>query len=79
MNITIKYFGAIAEQAGISIESMRLEKEQVDLAELKAVCFKKHNISDTDSIQTAINRELQETGYLQTGDELAFLPPFAGG
>lgn len=79
MSITIKYFGAVAEQAGRSTESITIKEDGIDLADLKAFCFKKYNISDFGTIQTAINRVVRETGLLKSGDEVAFLPPFAGG
>ncbi|GGF43261.1 MoaD/ThiS family protein [Echinicola rosea] len=57
MDITIKYFGAVAEQAGTSTEFLTLSQAEIELDDLKALCFKKYNITNMGSVKTAINRE----------------------
>lgn len=78
MAITIKYFGAIEEVTGVSEESFSLD--QMDSLEaLKEYCFGKYQGIKDLSFQLAVNQELADSASLKDGDEVAFLPPFAGG
>ncbi len=79
MTITIKYFGLIAEMTGKNEEIVNLEGDEFDLEALKERCFSKYELSDTESIQIAVNQSLGTSGPLKHGDEVAFLPPYAGG
>ncbi len=79
MTITIKYFGVVAEETGTDEEILDLDSREVDVESLKARCFSKYSISDTKSIQVAVNQNMGAIGPLQDGDEVAFLPPFSGG
>lgn len=81
MRITVhlKYFGVIAEEAGKSEETLKLDTDAADVDSLKSHCYKMYSISDRNSIQVAVNQEIGKSGKLQDGDEVAFLPPFSGG
>jgi molybdopterin converting factor subunit 1 len=79
MKITIKYFGVIAEEAGKTEEVLELDSEDFDVDALKNLCFSKYSLSDTKSVQVAVNQNMGASGALQDGDEVAFLPPFSGG
>lgn len=79
MKITIKYFGVIAEETGKTEEVLELDSKVVDIEYLKERSFSTYSISDTQSIQVAVNQNMGATGALQDGDEVAFLPPFSGG
>lgn len=79
MTITIKYFGVIAEETGMSEEVLELDAQKDDVESLKSHCFSKYSLSDTQSIQVAVNQNLGASGPLKNGDEVAFLPPFSGG
>lgn len=81
MSITVdlKYFGVIAEEAGISEESLELDSETLDIESLKSRCVEMYSISEPESIQVAVNQNLGKSGPLKNGDEIAFLPPFSGG
>lgn len=79
MKITIKYFGVVAEEAGKTEEVLELNSEDFDVESLKDHCFSKYSLTDTQSVQVAVNQNLGATGELQDGDEVAFLPPFSGG
>ncbi len=79
MKVNVKYFGAIAEQTGTSEETLDLESIGSAVMDLRAYCIKKYNLEDDESLQLAINQELNKDGELHDGDEVAFLPPFAGG
>lgn len=78
MKINIKYFGMLAETAGKNEEILELD-EGITATELKNRQIKMYQISDADSVQLAVNQNLNSEVELKEGDEVAFLPPFAGG
>lgn len=78
MKITIKYFGMLAEIAG-KFEEVLEVKERLFVSELKVKQIKTYQIPDAESIQLAVNQNLNKEVELKEGDEVAFLPPFAGG
>tara|TARA_R100000935_G_scaffold57862_1_gene92942 strand:- start:377 stop:613 length:237 start_codon:yes stop_codon:yes gene_type:complete len=78
MKVTLKYFGVIAESAGKSEEVLELE-QGLSVKELKDQQIKKYQIQDAASVQVAVNQDLNNEVELKDGDEVAFLPPFAGG
>lgn len=79
MSITVKYFGAIAEETGTTEEVLNLDEIGYSIEELKSYCIKKYDLEEDGSIQLAVNQELNAEQKLQHGDEVAFLPPYAGG
>ncbi|MFH5883944.1 MoaD/ThiS family protein [Halalkalibaculum sp. DA3122] len=79
MTVTIKYFGSIAEKTGTKEEAVTLDGEEYDLEALKQRCFSKYGFSEMESVKTAVNQSIESSGMLKDGDEVAFLPPFAGG
>lgn len=78
MKVTIKYFGILAEIAGKKEEILDVA-EGISAAELKARQVKKYQIPEAESVQLALNQNLNTDVELKEGDEVAFLPPFAGG
>tara|TARA_R100000935_G_scaffold50374_1_gene76212 strand:- start:507 stop:743 length:237 start_codon:yes stop_codon:yes gene_type:complete len=78
MKVTVKYFGVIAESAGKNEEVLEL-KQGSSLKDLKNQQIKKYQIQDAESLQIAVNQDLNKDVELKDGDEVAFLPPFAGG
>lgn len=78
MKVTVKYFGVIAESAGKSEEVLDLEHGS-SIKDLKNQQIKKYQIQDAESVQIAVNQDLYNEVELKDGDEVAFLPPFAGG
>ena len=78
MKVMVKYFGLVAEAAEKSEEVMELNGELTAL-ELKEQCLNGLSISDKDSVQIAVNQNLDDKTTLKDGDEVALLPPFAGG
>ena len=79
MTLTIKYFGLIAEKTGKKEEVLNLEHKEFDVQALKNFCFSKYELQEMDSVQVAVNQSIQRSGTLKNGDEVAFLPPYAGG
>ena len=78
MKINIKYFGMIAETTGKNEEALEVN-EGISARELKARQIKTYQIADPESVQLAVNHNLNTEVELKEGDEVAFLPPFAGG
>jgi len=78
MKVTVKYFGLVAEAADKSEEVMEFNGE-LTASELKEHCLYGLSIADKDSVQIAVNQNLDDKTTLKDGDEVALLPPFAGG
>ena len=79
MPIVIKYFGAIAEATGLEEERLDIEEINTDISTLENFFKSKYdNINDL-SFQVAVNQSIANEGTLKDGDEIALLPPFAGG
>lgn len=78
MKVNVKYFGMIAEATGRGEEVIEIS-EGIRARDLKSLQVHQYGIQDPDSIQLAVNQELNKEVELKDGDEVAFLPPFAGG
>ncbi|CAL65433.1 MoaD/ThiS family protein [Christiangramia forsetii] len=78
MKLTLRYFGMIAEATGRTEEVLNVS-DQITLYDLKDQQIKKYKIQDPEAVQLAINQDLNLKSELKEGDEVAFLPPFAGG
>ncbi len=78
MKINIKYFGMIAEAVGKTDEVLELD-EGLTVQELKNRQVQKYGIADPEALQLAVNQNLDSKVELKEGDEVAFLPAFAGG
>ncbi|MEL0456722.1 MoaD/ThiS family protein [Flavobacteriaceae bacterium SZ-1-7] len=77
MIVNIKYFGQIAEATQKIEES--LECQESSISELiKRLIVKYPDLKNKD-FKVAQNQELVSIETLLTGEELALLPPFAGG
>ncbi|QYA26108.1 MoaD/ThiS family protein [Gramella sp. MT6] len=78
MKVTVKYFGMIAESTGRTEEVLEVASGTSSI-ELKDQQVRKYQIQDPESVQLAVNQNLDNKVELNEGDEVAFLPPFAGG
>ena len=79
MDITIKYFGVIAEITQKEDETFQLAN-QLMIADLRAIITNKYNQLETTNFNIAKNQVIEsEESIINEGDEIAFLPPFAGG
>ncbi|MAZ28140.1 MAG: molybdopterin synthase sulfur carrier subunit [Cytophagaceae bacterium] len=78
MKLNVRYFGLVAEAAGKQQEILEFS-EGVSAAELLTQLVKKYHIPDAESVQVAVNQNLDKNAVLKDGDEVALLPPFAGG
>lgn len=77
MNISIKYFGLIAEITQCEHET--IDFSESSLSELLVQLYIKYPSLKTKEFQVAQDQELISNETLLTGRELALLPPFAGG
>jgi molybdopterin synthase sulfur carrier subunit len=77
MHITIKYFGQIAEVTQKESETIEFSGSLV--SELIEILFSKYGLLNTKDFQVAQNQELVSTETKLIGNEIALLPPFAGG
>lgn len=77
MHITIKYLGQIAEITQLEEES--LEFSGLLISELLETLHSKYQHLKTIDFKVAQNQELVSFETELTGQEIALLPPFAGG
>lgn len=77
MNISIKYFGLIAEITQREHETIDFSEDS--LTELLSHLYLKYPSLKDQEFQVAQDQELISSETLLTGKELALLPPFAGG
>ncbi|MEW4922799.1 MoaD/ThiS family protein [Algibacter sp. 2305UL17-15] len=77
MHINIKYFGQIAEVTEKEEESLEFSGSLV--SELLEMLNEKYSELKNKDFQVAQNQELVSIEAELTGDEIALLPPFAGG
>tara|TARA_R110002050_G_scaffold275455_1_gene420212 strand:+ start:20849 stop:21082 length:234 start_codon:yes stop_codon:yes gene_type:complete len=77
MHITVKYFGQIAEVTKRDEESLEFSGSLI--SELLGLLHLKYNDLKTKDFQIAQNQELVTIETKITGDDIALLPPFAGG
>ena len=80
MKITVLYFASLADKAGIAEETLTLE-QSVTLPELFEQLSDKYHFSRPQSqLGVAINDNFAEwSDSIQDGDQVAFIPPVAGG
>lgn len=79
MTIKLKYFGLIAEYCLRSEELLHVPEEST-AADLKLLLEQKYPILLRKSYQLARNQQIAtDEVVLLEADELALLPPFAGG
>lgn len=78
MEITIKYFGMIADALSKSEEAIKTDAQNI--AEVEKFLVDKYPSLTTMNYSIAKNASICTTNEIvNNGDTLAFLPPFAGG
>ncbi len=78
MKLKIKYFGMLSEIA--ENDSEFLELNPISVSELKKVLQERYPKFITMNFKIAVNHSLvDESASLKNNDEIALLPPFAGG
>lgn len=79
MLVKVKYFGMILEQVKTDSESLTIE-EHSSIKDVESVILAKYPGIKNITYNIALNLSIKDTStLLNNGDELAFLPPFAGG
>lgn len=78
ISVEVRYFGVLAESAGKDSEVVEIHPG-VTSGELRDLCSDRYRFSDRNSIQVAVNQRLDANAELIGGEEVALLPPFAGG
>jgi sulfur-carrier protein len=77
MKVTVLFFGVLTEVTG---SSLKIYEEVKTLEHLKMRIADDHPETVHYSYRIAVNNELADADMpLKDGDEVAFLPPFAGG
>ncbi len=80
MTLSIKYFGMIAETIGKQEEKVEISSQQIAVALLVELLLKKYPDLNLKSFKIAVNQSIAEnTAIINENDEIALLPPFAGG
>ena len=77
MELTIKYFGLIAEITGIEEEKLNIEAPKI--GGLIDAITKKYPGLKGRVFQIAQNKKMVNKEELVNGAEIALLPPFSGG
>ena len=80
MNITVLYFASLADEANLDQESLNLETPMT-LSELYQHVTEKYSFSRPQSqLRVAVNDHFVDWSQpIQSGDQIAFIPPVAGG
>ncbi|MCB0429084.1 MAG: MoaD/ThiS family protein [Flavobacteriales bacterium] len=79
MKITIRYFGQVCDVVRLQVENLDVD-EGITLAELQFLLRKRYETWDPSICRLAVNQVLENGGtVLRAGDEVAVLPPYAGG
>jgi len=79
MKLHLHYFGILAETTNCAKETMELP-DNSNTADLQQALLKKYPQLNHQLFRIAVNQKMaQEPTALTDGDEIAALPPFAGG
>jgi len=80
MTITIKYFGLLADITKKKEEQVVLENDKISVAFLKSKIEVAYEGMQNVTYSIAVNQSLSGLDVtIKNQDEIAFLPPFAGG
>ena len=79
--IKVLYFGMFEEKAGTSSEAFEIEQETIPVSGFEEYLLKKHPEFNGLSYSIAVNQQINTNKEMQLSenDEIAILPPFAGG
>lgn len=80
MIVKVLYFAQVADEVGTSKEEISLELSTPKLRDLMDYLVKCYPVLDELSFQIALNQSItKENKPLKENDEIALLPPYAGG
>ena len=77
MELSIKYFGIIAEITGLEEEKLKIKDQKI--GELIDSIINKYPGLKGREFQIAQNKKIVDNEEPVNGDEIALLPPFSGG
>ncbi len=79
-SITVLFFASLREQAGISQQTVMLDRDTTPEQLFARVCTE-HGISiPVGGLRVAVNEQFADWSCrLNAGDRVAFLPPMSGG
>ena len=77
MELSIKYFGLLAEITGLEEERLNIENKKI--GGLIDTIIKKYPALKGRSFKIAQNKKMVNKEDLVNGEEIALLPPFSGG
>ncbi|MGG3518777.1 molybdopterin converting factor subunit 1 [Bacillus pseudomycoides] len=76
--IRVLLFAHLQEDAGTN--ELKVDCENITVAELKNIITKEHDIAVSEQIMVAINEEYaNEDDKIKSGDIVALIPPVSGG
>lgn len=78
VKVMVKYFGVVAEKVGKPEEEMTMG-DSAKLSLLQKTIEKQYPDLEVTAYRLSVNKRLIEDCELTDGDEVALLPPFAGG
>lgn len=78
MKLTVRFFGQLAELTGENEKVMEVPSG-ISVAALKKQIANGNDLWQASTFLVAVNQSVVEDKILSDGDEVAFLPPFAGG
>lgn len=80
MLVTVKYFGMIEEHTHTHQENIHISSESLTVEEFQNIILTKYPTLQELTYNIALNQKITtKEKSINNGDELAFLPPFAGG
>lgn len=80
MMVNVKYFGLIADSTKKNEEQLFFEKEVVTLNQLQSKLENQYPEIKNTTYSFAVNQSITKLNIeLKNNDEIALLPPFAGG
>lgn len=80
MLVTVKYFGMVVENTLTNSEVVAIEALDPTIKDLEKILQNKYPSLSNITYNIALNQQIQEKSTkINDRDELAFLPPFAGG
>ena len=80
MNITLKYFGLLADITNLKEEQLTFDEETILVSDIKSKIELEYPRFQNTTYSIAVNQTI--SGFqtaIKNQDEIAFLPPFAGG
>lgn len=80
MNLNLNYFGMLAEKTATQKETLRISNNSLSVEELNHLLFNKYPSLKEMNFKVAVNQTIANPSLLlKENDEIALLPPFAGG